>query len=55
MEQAIGNLKLKTDEIKHTQLKSKITKQNLLTELMQLKGDFESSENYVCIINPKMD
>lgn len=35
MEQAIGNLKLKTDEIKHTQLKSKITKQNLLTELMQ--------------------
>ena len=50
MEQAIGNLKLKTDEIKHTQLKSKITKQKLLTELMQLKGDFKSSENYVCII-----
>ena len=47
--------KLKTDEIKHTWLKSKVTKQKLLTELMQLKGDIKSSENYACIINPKMD
>ena len=50
-----SNRKLKTDENKDMWLKSKVTKQNLFTELMQLKGDFKSSENYVCIINPKME